>query len=414
MRNTFVLLLGLLLLFATGCEASKSEGSSMIDNDVEFGELDYEKIINGNNDLGFKVLRTIEPDEQQNAFISPVSLYMALSMVYNGADQKTKAEMEDVLQMKDLERSAFNKANISLLASLYKDTELVELQIGNSLWLHENYQFQEEFADDATSYFNGEIEKVAMSNSDTPQQINNWVSEATNGKITDIIEGPLDESILAYLINAVYFNGDWQYEFDKQATKQAPFYVSDGMEIDAKLMQLETELPYFETEDFQAIKLPYGEGEMSMNVFLPKEHVGLEAFVDQLSHDHWQHWNEEFYEKKGTVLLPKFQLEYETELTQTLSELGMKDAFDGERADFSKLIKENDQLFISDIKQKTFIDVNEAGTEAAGATSVEMKLTSAPADGPFYMEVNRPFFLTINDEETGAILFMGTISHPET
>ena len=149
-----------------------------------------------------------------------------------------------------------------------------------------------------------------------------------------------------------------------------------------------------------------------MNVFLPKEDSTLKEFEKMLTEDNWKKWNSEFHEKEGTILLPKFQLEYEVVLNETLKKLGMTTAFD-EGANFRKMIKEDDPLWISKVKQKTFMDVNEKGTEAAGATSVEMKTTSAPIDGPFHMEVNRPFFIAITNNETGAILFMGSISNPQ-
>lgn len=406
------LFIGLLIL-SVGCGTNKSEGFSVIDSNVEFGQEDYKTIVNANNELGFNMLTTVEQDENHNVFISPTSLYMVLSMVYNGADGKTKEEMAETLQVQGINVEELNKANASLLSSLYKDTNLIELRIGNSLWLNDNYHFQKQFEKNAKNYFNGEIQEINMSDHKSPDKINKWVDKATNGKIEEIVEGPLSEDILAYLVNAVYFKGDWQYEFDKKATRREPFYLQDGTTKNVQLMKLEEELPYFETEDFQAVKLPYGDGEMSMSVFLPKEHVQLDQFIDQMKLDYWNEWTNEFREKEGTIFLPKFQLDYETSLNNALMDLGMSEAFEAGLANFSNMIEEDAQIFISDVKQKTYIDVNEEGTEAAGVTSVEMKLTSAPVDGPFYMNVNRPFFLTITDDETGAILFMGTINSPE-
>lgn len=412
MKYIRILIIGT-FLFLAGCGMMESEGFSVIDSHVEFGQEDYKEIVDANNELGFHLLTNVEPDEYQNVLISPTSLYMVLSMVYNGADGKTKEEMAEVLQAHQIDVDGLNKANASLLTSLYKDTSLVELKVGNSLWINDQYHFKEPFAQAARDYFNGEIQEIDMMANDSLVQMNEWVDEATNGKIEEIVEGPLDESILAYLINAVYFNGDWQFEFDQKETRQAPFYLQDESSMNVKLMQLKEELPYFETKDFQAIKLPYGDGEMSMNIFLPKEHVSLDEFIADRTTDDWKRWGSEFREKEGTILLPKFQLEYETSLNKALTSLGMVAAFDRGQANFSHMVDEDDEVYISEVKQKTYIDVHEKGTEAAAVTSVEMRLTSAPVDGPFYMEVNRPFFLTITDEETDTILFMGTIYHPE-
>jgi len=177
-------------------------------------------------------------------------------------------------------------------------------------------------------------------------------------------------------------------------------------------MKLNKKLLYLENENFQAVSLPYGDGEMSMRVFLPKENIGLIEFKNILIDDDWKKWLAQFNEKEGTILLPKFQMEYEVELNKTLKKLGMATAFD-EDAHFTKVIEENDPLWISLVKQKTFIEVNEEGTEAAAVTSIEMDTTSAPIDQPFYMEVNRPFFFAITDDRTNTILFMGSISNPK-
>src|SRR5690625_2934740 len=178
-------------------------------------------------------------------------------------------------------------------------------------------------------------------------------------------------------------------------------------------MTLDEEFAYMENNDFQAVLLPYGdEEEMSMRVFLPKEDSNLEEFKEMLTLDTWVDWSSEFQEEKGTILLPKFELEYEVILNETLQQLGMESAFNGSSADFSNMIEVEDGLLIDQVKQKTFIEVNEEGTEAAAATSVEMEVTSATIDEPFYMEVNRPFFFTITDDVTGTILFMGEIWNP--
>ncbi|MCL6574388.1 MAG: serine protease, partial [Bacillus sp. (in: Bacteria)] len=165
-------------------------------------------------------------------------------------------------------------------------------------------------------------------------------------------------------------------------------------------------------ENFQAVSLPYGDGEMSMNVFLPKETSSLDDFKKTLTNDNWKKWSSEFHEKEGTIMLPKFQLEYEVLLNEPLKKLGMMTAF-AKGANFTKMIKEPDPLWISKVKQKTFIDVSEKGTEAAAVTSIEVVTESVNLDGPFHMEVNRPFFISITDDETGMVLFIGSISNPQ-
>lgn len=398
-----------LMVFLLGCEIHKSEGMSVIGDHVDFGEKDYEKIALEINRLGFSLMDKVERDEENNAFISPTSLYMLLSIIYNGADGETSEEMSKFLGVNSLSSEEVSKANASLIHSLYKQTNKLSLHIANSLWLKDSYTFREEFAERAKDYFNGEIKEVKMEDNKTVDEINRWVREATNKKIEEIVEGPLDPRLVTLLVNAVYFNGDWKYSFDERQTINGIFYGERDERNDATYMRLERKLPYFETANFQSVSLPYGDGEMSMNIFLPKEGKTLNSFISELTLSNWKKWEESYVEEEGTLLFPKFKLEYETILNEALIDLGLKEPFNPSLADLSQMIQEDEDIYIDLIKQKTYIDVHEKGTEAAAVTSAQIRLTSAPADPPFYMDVNRPFFFTINDEETGVILFMGAI-----
>ena len=405
-----------LLVIITGCGTESNpktaNGTPPISSDVEFGKDDYTKLITANNELGFELLSEVEEDENNNIFISPTSLFMALSMVYNGADGKTKDEIEKTLHIEGMKPDELNKANASLLTELIKDNDQIQLSIANSIWLNEVFHFQDEFAKNNKDYFNAEIQEIDIIDSDSAKRINDWVKKSTNQKIAEIVEAPLDPNLVTLLVNAIYFKGTWAHEFDKDLTKKQAFHLQDGSIKDVPLMSLNEKLAYMENEHFQAVQLSYGDGEMSMKVFLPKEDSSLEEFRKLLTNENWVAWNKEFDARQGTVLLPKFQLEYETLLNDALGKLGMGSAFE-DTADFSKMIKEGDPLKISKVKQKTFIDVNEEGTEAAAVTSVEMVTESGSVDESFNMEVNRPFFFTITDDETDTILFMGAISNPQ-
>ena len=397
---------------AAGCGKGNDQSSLEISDNVEFGEKDYEKIVAANNGLGLTWLSEAEPNEDGNIFISPTSLFMALSMVYNGADGVTKEEIAKVLQIEGMPANELNQANASLMNLLHSSSKRVQLIVANSIWLNENYHFQNQFAQHNRDYYNAEIQEIDIYDRESPKIINNWVKEKTNGKIEEIVESPLDPDLVTILINAIYFKGDWKYEFAKSQTEDRPFYLADGTTKSILLMTLHEKLPYMENETLQAVSLPYGENnEMSMNVFLPKENIRLEEFKGKLTYENWQKWTSEFQEKEGTVLLPKFKLEYETSLKNTLQKLGMTTAFT-KGANFSKMIQEDDPLWISQVKQKTFIDVNEEGTEAAAATSVEMVTETFNMDGPFHMEVNRPFLITITENKSGHILFIGAINNP--
>jgi serine protease inhibitor len=399
------------LLVATGCGFGNKQGSLEIARNVDFGKDDYKKIVSFNNQLGFELLPKVEANGGGNTFLSPTSLFMALSMVYNGTEGVTKEEIARVLHAEELGVIELNKANASLMSKLHSDSKRIQLNVANSIWLNEDYHFQTDFAEDNRDYFNAKIQEVDISDSQSTKIINDWVEKSTNNKITDMVTSPLDPNLVALLLNAIYFKGKWTHEFDKNQTEKRTFYLKDGSTKAVPLMLLNEKLAYLENENFQAVSLPYGEEEMSMNVFLPKENSSLDKFVTMLTLDNWKKWSSEFEEKEGTVMLPKFKLEHEILLNDTLKELGMTTAFET-GANFSRMIEEKEALSISKVKQKTFIDVNEEGTEAAAVTSVEIVKESASLDKPFHMEINRPFIIIISDNKTGAIIFLGSISNP--
>lgn len=409
-KNLATLMLISLLLLVTGCGKESDSVSLNSSNDVEFGKKDYKKIASQNNELGFKLLAEANEDGNGNVFISPISLYMALSMLYNGAEGKTKEEIAKVLHVEGMDVNELNRANASLRSKLQNDSTQIQLNVANSIWINDNFHFRSAFAKNNSNYFNAKIEEIDMNDQDSPKRINDWGKKSTNGKIDKIVDEPLNRDVVAMLINAIYFKGDWTYPFDKEQTQKQPFYLKDGTTKDVPLMVLNEKLAYFEHEKFQAVSLPYGDETLSMKVLLPKENSSLQELEGMFTMDNWKQWNSTLHKKNGTILLPTFQLEYEALLNDILVNLGMATAFT-HNANFSKMIEEMNSLAISEVKQKTFIDVNEEGTEAAAITSVAIAETSAPADS-FYMKVNRPFVIVITDNQTDTILFMGSIANP--
>lgn len=405
-----LVLLGAALLLVSGCGQTNDSSGTDFAEDVEFGKNDYQNIILSGNALGMAAMQEIEPNSKGNTFISPTSLYMALSMLYNGADGDTKSEIALVLNT-ELAPDEMNRANASLLAMLDKDTEEIQLNAANSIWLNERFHFQQEFAASNQDYFQAEVEEIDVAADESVDKVNDWVKNATADKIQDMVAAPLNTDLVAILLNAWYFKGVWQYEFDAKNTESKKFFAETGTSSEKQFMKMEAELDYLETDAFQAVALPYGEGEMSMTVILPAEGTSLDRFAGALTSEKWEGWKEEFSEQTVSIELPKFQLSYEIELNKALQNLGMATAFE-KGANFSKMIEEDDPLWISLVKQKTFIEVDEKGTEAAAATEIDV-ITESAGPQPISMSVNRPFFIAISDEQTGAILFMGTIYDPE-
>lgn len=412
-KMVWISLVCIMLFILVSC-SNKVESSKKLLKNAEFTETDYKAIVEPNNMLGFSLIENIDTDENGNIFISPTSLFMALSMVYHGAEGETKEEIANVLHVANMKDKAILSANASLLNKLLQDSDVIKLAIANSMWLSDAFEFQDEFAKNNEDYFTAEIEEINIKDSTSADRINKWVADATNDKIDSMIEPPLNENFVALLLNALYFKGDWKYEFNEDFTSEQEFHLSDGTTKNVPLMMLDEELHYFENDEFQAIKLPYGDGGMHMQVFLPQEDYSIDKLIQSLDSKTWNKWQGQYKEIEGTIKFPKFEMEYDKTLNDTLEQMGMETALVPGKANFPHIVKESAPLYIDEVKQKTFIEVNEKGTEAAAVTSIGITEMSAPIDvETFYMEVNRPFFIAITEEETGAILFLGAISNPQ-
>ena len=252
-----------------------------------------------------------------------------------------------------------------------------------------------------------------FANPASAERINAWVKQNTQGKIAKIIEPPIAPETVLFLINAIYFKGGWSTPFEKSLTQDRPFNLLSGQQKNVPMMQRGGKMDYLRGESFQAVRLPYADGAVSMAVFLPNAGTSLDAFSATLSSEAWATWQRQFARKTGNLALPKFKLEYGATLNTALQAMGMGIAFDPKEADFSSLHANPPSLFISAVAHKTFVEVNEEGTEAAAATSVSVGLTMLkPTEEPFTLIVDRPFFVAIQDNQTGAILFSGFIVAP--
>lgn len=407
MKKFLFCLLILSAMLLISCGTAKQDDT---EKEIKIDGTKFETVAEANNALGFDVLTRLKTSSKENIFISPYSLFMALSMVYNGADGETKTEIEKVLHIKG-SLDELNDQNKELFNYLNQDRKDVQLQIANSIWLNHHFHFQDSFRNNLKNFYDAKIEEVDISSEKTVKEINNWVKKQTNGKIDEIAEHPLDPQTVTMILNAIYFKGDWLNEFDNKLTEDRDFYLSDKSSVKVPLMQQKNDWLYYEDDEVQMVSLPYKNETLSMKVILPKE--GTKDLNSLLTKDNWEKWHEASSTREGTVLLPKFQLDYEVELNNVLKQLGMESAFN-ENANFSKIIEETNPLQISQVKQVSYLDVNEEGTEAAAVTSIVMETSMAIDGGPFYMEVNRPFFLAIVDETTKAILFMGFIENPSS
>lgn len=373
------------------------------------------RLVQANTRFAFKLFKQlIEQQPDKNLFISPTSIAMVLAMAYNGADGETKDVMAKALEIQGIDIEDFNKAYADLKTILQNPDPGIQMVIANSLWARKGMSFYDDFLNINKEFYGAEVRELDFDSPDAPKTINNWVKKQTRDKIDKVVGDTISPEIILFLINALYFKGNWTDEFDPDLTREEPFFLDDGTEKLHPIMhQGGEEYPYYKGENFQAVSLPYGNGRVSMIVFLPDEGVELTEFCSSITIEKWEEWMNSLSDTQGEVGLPKFKLEYEVELSEALKAMGMEVAFDSERANFGKMhpIAPGLNVYISSVKHKTFIETNEQGTEAAGVTTGEVSLTSLPVDN-FSMIVNRPFFFVIRDNETGSLLFMGFIVDP--
>lgn len=383
-------------------------------NQTEDPVFDYNlksaQVIETNNDFGLELFRSVLLDaEKSNLMISPASVAIALGMAYNGAESTTMDAFEQVLNYKGLTRKEVNEITKELINVLLTNVKGNLLEIANSMWYDEGFPVEQDFIDLNTIYYDAEVREIDFRQASAVKTINDWVSAQTHGKIEEIIDA-IDPEMMMILINAIYFNCVWEVEFDPKDTDKAPFYSESGSLIaQVDMMRLESTFDVSASEEFTSVELPYKNGKFSMYLFLPSEGSSVEKLVADLDSETWKGWLERFAERKDfTVIMPKFKFEFERSLAEDLKSMGLEIAFTGE-ADFSGISPVD--LLIGDVIHKTYIDVNEEGTEAAAVTAVVFELTSA---GPLKsIRLDRPFLFAITENTSQSILFMGKVAEPD-
>ncbi len=371
-------------------------------------------------ELNYKAAEIIEADQQfafelfgevcslsteENIMISPLSVSYALGMTYNGAEGTTKDAFENVLHLEDLTRQEVNESYKDLMGQLVTLDDQVEFTIANSIWDRLGANVLDSFITTNQDYFDAAVEELDFSDPASVDVINDWIAEQTNDKIKDMLD-QIPGNAYMYLVNAIYFNAEWKYSFDKDDTFTGSFNLEGGGTESVEFMQIEEPFGYTRQEDYAAVQLPYGDSAFSMVAILPSAEISLDSFITMYGQEEWNNLAALSSPQKVKVILPKFKYGFKSLLNDPLSELGLGVAF-SDAADFSSITREV-ALYISRVIHQTFIDVNEEGTEAAAATIVEMRETSM---GNF-IQFDRPFLYLIKENSTGAILFMGKVGRP--
>jgi serpin B len=365
-------------------------------------------IVTADNTFALNLFQNLDAGATGNVAIAPISIAMALQILYNGAAGTTQQAMAQTLQLGAMNAQALNDANAALQGSLMNADPNVQITIANSLWLHlSSTPVLPAFTSMDETYYGATVGDL----SGAPGNVNAWVDTETNGLITQILPTNVNyASVTAVIANVIYFKGQWTTAFDPAQTQSAPFTLADGTAVSAEMMHETGKFDYLAGANFQAVRLPYGQGRLSLLVILPNAGVDFAGFVSSLTIDGLNGWVSGLQTGTGSVGLPRFTATYGISLPPALTTLGMGVAFcPSNEANFSALATQ--PTCVSDIEHKTVVQVDESGTVAAGGTTITVGpgAVAAPA---FTLTMDHPFLYAILDDQTGEWLFIGAMANP--
>jgi len=373
-----------------------------------------------NRDFAFDFYKLLREDEEMlasedgNLFFSPFSIFTALAMTWAGARENTAVQMAQTLHFTE-KPAQFHRAIgdlISQLNAVQKETD-VELSIANAIWAQKGYQFLDEFFRIVQQSYQADLKQVDFSSAaeSARQAINAWVEQQTNEMIKDLLPPKVLNALTRLvLVNAIYFKGFWDNQFKSRDTREMEFWLLTEVAVKMPMMHQEHQFGYWENDWLQIIEMPYKEESLSLIVLLPKEKTGIADLEQKLNFENMMAWQSRLRKRKVIVFFPKFKIESQFSLGQTLALMGMPDAFDPELADFSAMVGQK-ELYISAVIHKAFLEVNEEGSEAAAATGVVVSVTSIAPSPPIF-KADHPFVFFIRDNKSQSILFLGRVLNP--
>lgn len=403
-------------LLSTVCLLVLSLGA-VLSIPVSPAQLKLLQVARANDDFDQHLLQAIESEALgKNVFLSSFSVSTALAMLMAGGKERTYTEIFNTLGYTD---THFSDEDINIgFQKMLNELNHPEksmgntLSVANSVAIQKNRQVLESYMNSVTTYFGSQVFVEDFSSATATDELNSWVSEKTHSKIPKLFDSPLSPDTAMVLLNAIYFKGIWEYKFEEKSTKSADFHVTKDQVESVSQMALRAHLRYANFEDGQLLEIPYQNVTMSMFVFLPHENQQTRAISSALSVTNLDHRMQELNSNDVILHLPKFKIEGSYSLKPTLSKLGIQDAFT-KAADFSNIDGHKD-LFVSEVVHKTFIEVNEEGSEAAAATGIVVREFASidPPPRPVEFNVNRPFMFFIRDNDHHVTLFSGVINKP--
>lgn len=373
--------------------------------------LKQKEVVDSANAFAFDLFRPIieEADGGENLMVSPFSITSALSMVLNGAAGETFNAVRHTLRYDEQTLEEINETYLKLMEDMVPVDPRVTMEIANSVWVEKRLTVKQPYIDALKAWYLAEAINIDVSDPGAVDLVNGWIEDKTHDKIRDMLDY-LSPDLAMLLINAIYFNGKWRYQFDKKETSDKPFYITPDAPVNVPMMYQKENFAVTRTDNATLVELPYGQGNYTMVVMLPDEGVSLANAASTLNPESWSQWMQQLSHGTAEVQLslPKFEYEYKRNLNDDLKAMGMGIAFTG-AADFSNISDRS--ILISRVLHQTYIKSDEEGTEAAAATVVEFELTSMPP-GPTVVNINRPFLYFIRESTTGTLVFMGQVVDP--
>ena len=401
----FLIIASVITGFACSSDDEGNNNKPLPDAEPIVIKSEFNNKMQNSSHFAFDLLKATDKHETgENIVISPLSVDMCLGMAWNGAGGDTKTEMQSALRNDGYTPEDINEYAKTLREALLAVDPSTRIAIANSIWYRAGLAVKKPFIDINKLNYNAEVRNVDFAAPQTLDQINNWCADNTNNRIPNILE-EIDPYAMLYLINAVYFKGIWVSQFDKNKTVDGTFNSEKGTQ-QVKMMKQENPFPYTEDLNTRYLEMPYGNKAFSMVVMLPQSGKNVDDVINNLNPDSWNKAMEHLSEHTINIIMPRFKIEAKYEMEKLiLPEMGMKKAFIAEQADFSNIAPIT--LYISHVTHKTFIEVNEEGTEAAAVTASGVFTNSAPMITSFH--VDQPFVFAIREKSTGVILFIGKI-----
>ncbi|SDE65605.1 serpin B [Dyadobacter soli] len=369
-------------------------------------------VSNGTTSFAFDFIHALQGTQpaQTNFFVSPLSLHMALGMLLNGAEKETAGEIQKTLKMDAVALADLNAAYKTLINDLPVADSKVSLGLANSIWYKDGFSVENDYLGLLKSSFNADATGLPF-NDAAVSRINQWASDKTNGKIKNVLESISADHVM-FLLNALYFKGDWKAKFDSKNTKDTPFLLENGQSQNVKMMFSSSDYKIAGGNNFSAVQLPYANGQFVMTLLIPTGQNTIDQVFKGLTRETWNEVNGKMYQTGVTVGLPKFILEYKADLSKTLFNMGIRKVFSS-GAELGKINK-GARLFVDYVKQDAYLGIDEKGTEAAAVTTIAVGVTSAGPKEPPRFICDRPFGIVISENTSNTILFMGRINNPES